>query len=196
MMDRQDPGLGEGVSRAVGTGGGGAGPPGTKHPWTVRPAGDADHVAILAVNSESVPGVSALNAAKLARLAAAADPLLVIGDVDGVAGYLIAFTPDADYDGACFRWFRAHRPGSLYIDHVAIGARARRSGAGSALYDAIEAAARERDLDSLTCEVNLDPPNPESMAFHRTRGFHEVGTLAVPDGRTVSLQQKTIRTLM
>lgn len=160
--------------------------------WEVREATVADRVAILAVNGESVPGVSAFDEDKLEMLATASDPLLVVVGDDGVAGYLIAFTPDARYQGACFRWFRENRPGSLYIDQVAIGASARRRGAGSALYDAAEEAARERGLDRLTCEVNLDPPNPESMAFHAARGFQQVGTLAVPDGRRVSLQLKTL----
>lgn len=160
--------------------------------WKIRQATVADHAAILAINDQSVPGVSALDAAKLEMLAAACDPLLVAVGDDGVAGYLIAFPPDAQYQGACFRWFRENRPGSLYIDQVAIGASARRRGAGAALYHAAEQAALERDLDRLTCEVNLDPPNPESMAFHAARGFQQVGTLVVPDGRRVSLQLKTL----
>lgn len=160
--------------------------------WEIREATVADHAAILAINDQSVPGVSAFDPAKLEMLAAASDPLLVAVGEDGVAGYLIAFTPDAQYQGACFRWFRENRPGSLYIDQVAIGASARRRGAGAALYDAVEEAALARDLERLTCEVNLDPPNPESMAFHAARGFQQVGTLAVPDGRMVSLQLKTL----
>ncbi len=160
--------------------------------WEIREATVADHAAILAVNEQSVPGVSAFDSAKLEALAAASDPLLVAVGEDGVAGYLIGFTPDARYQGACFRWFRENRPGSLYIDQVAIGASARRRGAGAALYDAAEQAAIDRGLDRLTCEVNLDPPNPESMAFHAARGFQQVGTLAVPDGRRVSLQLKVL----
>jgi uncharacterized protein len=161
--------------------------------WRIREATAADHAAILAVNGQSVPGVSAFDAAKL-ETHWRRRPIRCSWSVgeDGVAGYLIAFTPDAEYQGACFRWFQENRPGSLYIDQVAIGASARRTGAGSALYDAAERAALERGLDLLTCEVNLDPPNPESMAFHAARGFQQVGTLAVPDGRRVSLQLKTL----
>lgn len=156
--------------------------------FEIRVAGPEDHETILAINAEGVPGVSALDPRKLARLAAAADPLLVAVEGGRVAAYLIAFRPDADYEGACFLWFRERHPRSLYIDQVAVGSAWRRSGAASALYDALAAAASERGLDELTCEVNLDPPNPQSMRFHRARGFREVGAFTVPDGRTVSLQ--------
>ena len=156
--------------------------------FEIHAATPEDHEAILAINAEGVPGVSPLDHGKLSRLAAAADPLWVAVEGGRVAAYLIAFPPAADYEGACFLWFRERRPRSLYIDQVAVGSAWRRSGAASALYGALAAAASERGLEELTCEVNLDPPNPQSMAFHRAQGFREVGELMVPDGRTVSLQ--------
>lgn len=160
--------------------------------FEIRRAGPENHEAILAINAQGVPGVSALDAAKLARLDAAADPLLVAAQDGNIAAYLIAFRPDAAYEGTCFQWFREHHPGSLYIDQVAVGSDWRRSGVASDLYRALEIAARERGLDSLTCEVNLEPPNPQSMAFHRVRGFQEVAVLDVPDGRRVSLQVRPV----
>ena len=156
--------------------------------FEIRAATPEDHEAILAINAEGVPGVSPLDRGKLLRLAAAADPLWVAVEHGRVAAYLIAFRPDADYEGACFLWFRDRHPRSLYIDQVAVGAAWRRSGAASALYEALAVAASDGGLDELTCEVNLDPPNPQSMSFHQARGFREVGELEVPDGRTVSLQ--------
>jgi uncharacterized protein len=158
----------------------------------IRRATAGDHEAILAINAQGVPGVSALAAADLDRLAAAADPLLVAVRDGSMAAYLIAFRPDAAYEGTCFRWFREHHPRSLYIDQVAVGADWRRSGVASELYTELEIAARERGLDALTCEVNLDPPNPQSMAFHGVLGFREVATLDVPDGRRVSLQVRPV----
>ncbi len=160
--------------------------------FEIRGATPGDHEAILAINAEGVPGVSAFDAAKLARLAAAADPLLVAVRDGNVAAYLIAFRPEAAYEGTCFQWFREHHPRSLYIDQVAVGSDWRRSGVASELYTALEIAAREHGLDALTCEVNLDPPNPQSMAFHSVLGFREVATLHVPDGRRVSLQVRPV----
>ncbi|MEX2466406.1 MAG: GNAT family N-acetyltransferase [Gemmatimonadota bacterium] len=160
--------------------------------FEIRRASPADHEEILVINAEGVPGVSELDAPKLDRLSAEADPLLVAVQDGRVAAYLIAFRPDAVYEGTCFRWFREHHASFLYIDQVAVGARWRRSGAASALYSALEAEARQLGLVALTCEVNLDPPNPESMAFHDLLGFREVATLDVPDGRRVSLQVRPL----
>ena len=39
-------------------------------------------------------------------------------------------------------------------------------------------------------EVNLDPPNEASLAFHRARGYSEVGQLG-PTGHTVSLMVRS-----
>lgn len=158
--------------------------------FEIRSATPGDHGAILAINAEGVPGVSPLDRGKLTRLAAAADPLLVAVAGGRVVAYLIAFQPAADYEGACFLWFRERHPRSLYIDRVAVGSAWRRSGAASGLYDALAVAASERGLQELTCEVNLDPPNPQSMRFHQSQGFREVGEIVVPDGRRVSLQAR------
>jgi predicted GNAT superfamily acetyltransferase len=40
--------------------------------------------------------------------------------------------------------------------------------------------------DRVVCEVNQNPPNPASDAFHAALGFAEVGSASVYDGsRTV-----------
>lgn len=45
----------------------------------------------------------------------------------------------------------------------------------------------------LACEVNLDPPNPRSLEFHRRFGFEQVGMQKTEGGKkTVSLMTKPI----
>jgi predicted GNAT superfamily acetyltransferase len=39
-------------------------------------------------------------------------------------------------------------------------------------------------------EVNREPPNHGSLAFHAERGYQEIGTLRHDDGKVVSLQEK------
>jgi uncharacterized protein len=155
---------------------------------TVRPAAPGDWPAILALNAEGAPGVSPLDPHELSRLAAAAAFFHVAPGDDEPVAYIRAFAPDADYDGEEFVWFRTHVPNSLYVDQVAVARSARRRGLARGLYAAAAAYALEHGLTALTCEVNLQPPNPASLRFHERLGFQELARLETVDGRTVSLR--------
>lgn len=69
---------------------------------------------------------------------------------------------------------------------------AKGSGVGKALYAALERVAVEQGADALCCEINVLPPNPESMAFHTRMAFDVIGTLATRDGRSVELRSKVL----
>jgi predicted GNAT superfamily acetyltransferase len=57
---------------------------------------------------------------------------------------------------------------------VAVGHDYRRQGLATRLYQSVCELADD-DFKILTCEVNLDPPNPTSVSFHEGFGFREVG---------------------
>lgn len=158
---------------------------------TIRAARQQDSDAILAINAEGQPGVSALTRPDLASSFAAAQVWVVEGTA-GITGYLIAYTPDVVYDGEEFAWFQRRYPSFLYIDQVAVARQQRGASFGFQLYQAAERLAREQHLFSLVCEVNLDPPNPVSLAFHQRNGFQEVGVLDTQDGRKVALLRKPL----
>lgn len=101
--------------------------------------------------------------------------------------FLLAFDRDADYDSPNFRWFRARYPRFVYIDRVVVADAARGRGLARLLYLDLFAAAAGHER--IVCEVNSDPPNPASDAFHRAMGFAEVGSAAIHDGT------KTVRYL-
>ena len=42
--------------------------------------------------------------------------------------------------------------------------------------------ARALGLGEVTCEVNLEPPNPASLAFHARLGFRQVGEQVTKGG--------------
>lgn len=58
---------------------------------------------------------------------------------------------------------------------------ARKKGLGRALYDDLTGAARADGHVVLACEVNYEPPNPVSDAFHTAQGFQEIGRGRLPD---------------
>jgi predicted GNAT superfamily acetyltransferase len=158
----------------------------------IRAAERRDFEAILAITEEGRPGVSALTQAELDAMLAMPSSLLVAEAGGEIAGYLITYPVGAAYDGEEFVWFSDHYRDYLYIDQVAVGAGWRRAHVGTRLYQTAEEMAATQGLTSITCEVNLEPPNPVSVAFHTRVGFREVGTLETRDGRRVSLLRKEI----
>ena len=155
---------------------------------TVRPlrADDEPTVdAVLALNEHWVPHVGAVSRDRLVSLVEEADLALVLERAKdgGVAldGFLVVMAPGAAYDSPNYRWFEdrlrsGEAPGPFrYVDRIAISPDAQGAGLGRRLYEAAFERAAEVGAAEVTCEVNLQPPNPDSQAFHRRMGFVEVG---------------------
>jgi predicted GNAT superfamily acetyltransferase len=95
--------------------------------------------------------------------------------IDAGDALVIACDQDTPYDSPNFLWFRERFPRFVYIDRVAVNASRRGAGLARQLYEAAFAAARAAGHTVIVCEVNYDPPNPASDAFHEKLGFEEVG---------------------
>ena len=157
----------------------------------IRDATADDFPAILALNAASVHFLSPLDETRLVRLHAGAAFHRVIETPAGVQAFLLAFRETADYDSPNFTWFRERYPAFLYIDRVVVHAGQRGNGLGRLLYDAIIRFAGDSAAPLLTCEFDIDPPNPGSMRFHAAHGFREVGTQWLKGGsKKVSLQAR------
>jgi predicted GNAT superfamily acetyltransferase len=142
--------------------------------------------AVLALNTAEQEATAPLTAARLEALVAAASFARAVPDAaGGAAAFLLGFAPGDAYDSPNFLWFRARMDRFAYVDRVAVAAAARRRGLGRALYAEFAAFAAARGLGPLVCEVNLDPPNPVSDAFHARLGFAEVGRALAYNGRVV-----------
>jgi len=110
----------------------------------------------------------------------------------GTSAFIIAFDETADYDSPNYLWFRVRFPRFVYVDRVVTAAAARGQGHAAALYNALFEAAREACHERITCEVNADPPNPASDAFHAKMGFAPIGSATLPNGKTVSYFSKPL----
>ena len=153
-----------------------------------RIARDGDVANIIAINQASRPAVAALDRRELSRLLNIGAIVLVADLECCVSGYLIAFTQDAAYDGEEFRYFRQSlKRNFLYVDQAAVDQRFYRRGVGTTLYQALAERMPATGAATLCCEVNIEPPNPVSMAFHRQIGFRVTTELVITDGRTVAL---------
>jgi predicted GNAT superfamily acetyltransferase len=107
-----------------------------------------------------------------------------------VQAFLIALAPGADYDSPNYQWFAQRYRDFVYVDRIVVASGARQAGLASLLYDDLIARARAGRIARITCEVDIEPPNPASLRFHARFGFAEVGTQAVAGGKKrVSLQE-------
>lgn len=151
----------------------------------------ADSRAILSLNNPAVPAVNAIDEAELAAFARMGAVRIVRGDP--VAGAIVLLPPKMPYDSANYAWFNARFDDFLYVDRVIVAAAARGSGVGRALYeDAIAQAARDGRA-RVCAEVNVEPPNPGSMAFHARLGFSVLAERDNPSaGKRVAMLERPI----
>lgn len=153
----------------------------------LRPITPEDHAAVLAWNLSHVELLAPLDAPRLEQLLAWSDTGSVITHEGRDVGFVITFAAGSPYDSTNYAWFAERHAEFLYLDRIVVEASVRRAGVASGVYDEIER--RARDLGAVLClEVNLDPPNEASLAFHRRRGFAEVGRQQA-GGHLVSLME-------
>ncbi len=149
----------------------------------MTPISIANEAAVLALNNAHARELSWLEVPALRALVDQAFSVQVIGEGDA---FLLALDHTATYDSPNFAWLKARYSRFVYVDRVAVAARARGRGLARKLYEDLFARAKSAGHGLIVCEVNVLPPNPSSDAFHAALGFTEVGRAAQPDrGRTV-----------
>lgn len=99
--------------------------------------------------------------------------------------FLLAFDQKPAEVSPNFDWFSARFSDFVYIDRVVVAASAHGQGLGKALYERLFEDAAAAGFARITCEVNIDPPNPGSLAFHERMGFAAVGEQRLENGKTV-----------
>jgi predicted GNAT superfamily acetyltransferase len=139
-----------------------------------------DEASILALNNEHAAELSWLEAERLSFLLGEAFYARRIGDLEA---FIMTFDQDASYDSPNFVWFRERYERFVYVDRVVVAAEARGRGHARRLYEELFAEAARAGHTIVTCEVNAEPPNPASDAFHAALGFAEVGDAVIHGGK-------------
>jgi len=140
----------------------------------VRDAGERDEAFILALNAACTPAVGDMDATDYRDIVGWAHRVLIAEAGVKPAGFMILIRPGSAYPSLNYAWFEDRFDQHLYVDRIAVDASVRGQGVGRALYDAALAIAAANGDQRITCEVNVDPPNPESMAFHKRLGFRHL----------------------
>ena len=161
---------------------------------TIRDMTTDDLDRVLEINDANVPEVGEVDLDRLRFIVSESPIALVVensADTDEpgeVVGFCLVLAPGSTYDSVNYLWFMDRYSEAYYLDRVAFDASAQGKGLGSALYAEVDRRLAELGAD-LTLEVNLDPPNEPSLAFHRKHGFVEVGR-HMSKGIEVSLMHK------
>ena len=155
----------------------------------LRPVTESDHDEVLALNLAEVVNLAPMDEARLVELRDWADRFDVV-EVDGrFSGFVVTVAPGTAYDSENYAWFTAAYDSFYYLDRVVLHPRVRRRGVGGRVYDELESVAA--GYGRLALEVNLEPRNDASLAFHAGRGYVEVGRLG-DEAHLVSLMSKEL----
>lgn len=143
----------------------------------------ADHLgAVLRLNAAEVPHLGEADLEKMEWFVANASYFRVALSDGELAAFLVGLRPGTAYQSPNYLWFCERYPDFAYIDRVAVAAAFRRQGLASLLYEDF-AATLPAAVGMMTCEVNIHPPNEDSMRFHERLGFRQVGTQTIESGR-------------
>lgn len=157
----------------------------------LRPMTDADLEYVLALNQGALDAVGPLDRGRLEWIVGLDSRSVVAEHEERVAGFAITLPRGTVYDSTNYRWFTERFEDFGYLDRVVVSPSHRRRGVATLLYDELEPAYIEHGQMAL--EVNADPPNTASLAFHAARGYGEVGRLEHDDGKTTAMLLKPLR---
>lgn len=148
----------------------------------LRPMREGDYAWVLELNFENETETSRIDRAWLAKWTPQTFAALSGGQEEA---FLIAFDQNAAYDSVNFLWFKQRFPKFVYVDRVVVAEASRGRGLAGAIYKALFTQARAAGAERIVCEVNAEPPNPASDAFHSGMGFTEIGRAKLANGKLV-----------
>ncbi len=156
-------------------------------PVTFRPAQLADLPSVLVINQANVPEVGPTTLERLEAFLAMAELFEVaVGADDHPVAFVIVLAEGCDYDSPNYAWFVERHERFLYVDRIAVDAGHRHRGIARRLYDDAVAQLRRTGRHLLCAEVNVEPRNDISLAFHHGYGF--VARAEVADPRYPALR--------
>jgi predicted GNAT superfamily acetyltransferase len=137
---------------------------------------------MLELNRAEIPHLGSLSATELAELVPMASHFHVAEDSGEIVGFLIAMDEASAYQSMNFLWFKSRYPKFTYVDRLAVVPTYQGKGLGRRLYDNLENLVGKRS-SIIACEVNIRPPNPQSLNFHTKIGFREAGQQDTEEGK-------------
>lgn len=147
-----------------------------------------DEQQLLDLNTLSVEATSPMDSARLRDLLSCGCRIRVAGKDNTLVAFLMTFVDGSQYDSSNYRWFCERIKSFVYVDRIVVTESVRGSGVGRQLYAALIQQAIDDGLKWVAAEINIQPPNEQSLVFHRKQGFAEVGRQQLAAGKVVAMQ--------
>ena len=144
---------------------------------------DVDLPDVAALNHAASPAVSDIGEDAIRQLRDMSEICLLARNAHGTAiAFLMSLGPGQPYDSENYQWFETRGVPHQYIDRIVVATSAKGTGVGRALYESVIEHARQSGASEVTCEVNISPPNPGSLAFHERMGFQRLAEQDTKNG--------------
>ena len=160
--------------------------------FTIETTTSSELNQILEINQQALPAVSSVTIKEMQHFLEIVDYFKTLKVDNIIGGFLIALTPEKDYQSDNYKWFENKYDSFIYVDRIVIIPTFKGKGFGTAFYNDLSNFSK-RKVPRITCEVNINPPNKESMLFHTKYGFKQIDTQFTDGGqKEVSLMELTI----
>lgn len=155
---------------------------------------ESDLGAAANINNLNTPAVPELSTAELKSLIEMASfCVAAVDQKNRLVGFSVALETGAPYQSENYAFFERLGIKHIYVDRIVILESVQNCGLGSAIYGKVFEFARNNGIFDVTCEVNLEPPNPGSLRFHRRMGFEELAVQTTKQGKiTVQLMRASL----
>jgi len=160
----------------------------------IREIKQTDIESVLALNNDAIPAVNALTFDELNGILRMAQKTWVVEDNGRVVGALVIIGPGASYQSANYSWLDRQFTNFCYVDRIIISPSNKRKGKGWKLYATLEKHAITTEADVLLCEVNVEPENPQSLAFHASLKWTPFQDREHGSGKVVRYFKKSVST--
>ena len=137
----------------------------------------ADASDLWTINEECLPGVGQISQSAMADLVSLASLPLGAYQDDTLMGFVLCLPPGTRYASLNYAWFNERYDAFVYVDRIAVGQSYRDKSVGTYLYQRVIEESLKQQCP-VAAEINIEPPNPGSMRFHKRHGFTEVGVLS------------------
>ena len=134
----------------------------------------SDSSSIWEINEQGLPGTGKVSEQEILGLLNYSSFSIGLFDSNSLLGFVICLPPKTAYGSLNYLWFNERYDDFLYVDRIAVSTANRNQKIGSKLYQAVIDTASKLGVP-IAAEVNLRPPNPDSVRFHQRHGFTEIG---------------------